>query len=56
MMGTGFVPETASYPCGQMTDHSVEWFKRHKIKLAWGATMKGSIPWECPRWSTGYWR
>lgn len=52
---SGFNVTTASYPCGQMTDTAVEWFKANGIQLAWGATMKGSIPWECPRLSTGYW-
>lgn len=51
-----FRPTTASYPCGQMMDASIAWFKSHGIELAWGATMKGEIPWNCPRFSTGYWK
>ena len=55
LRGLGIDARTASYPCGQITDAAGAWFKDHGIQLAWGATMKGAFPWECPRWSTGYW-
>lgn len=47
---------TASWPCGQVAEHGIEWMSRNGIVLAWGATMTGSMPYCVPRWSSGYWR
>ena len=47
---------TASWPCGQVTEYGIEWLRANGITLAWGATMLGEVPYNAPRWSSGYWR
>lgn len=46
---------TMSSPCGSITEYGKEWMLDHGITLCWGATMAGALPYEAPRWSTGYW-
>lgn len=48
--------DTVSYPCGGSTPGGRAWLEAHGIRLAWHATMDGAVPWQTPRWSTGYWR
>ena len=47
---------TLSHPNGNVTDFGLEWMKANGITLAWGAAMKGALPHQAPRWSSGNWR
>lgn len=46
---------TGAHPCDSWTPEGIEWLKNNGVRLMWGGTMNGSLPWHAPRWSTGNW-
>ena len=47
---------TMAHPCDSWTPEGIAWLQQNGVRLAWGGTMQGSLPWHAPRWSTGNWR
>jgi len=47
--------DTMAHPCSSYTDDGLAWLREHGIRLAWGGTITGTVPWNAPRWSTGEW-
>ena len=46
---------TMSHPNGNVTAYGLDWLRDHGITFAWNATMKGTLPHQAPRWSSGNW-